>query len=140
MTIGSREARERFLRRANPCPRGARRLPRAARRRRRARHPPTRRAARHLFQSHKGAISIKQLSEMSSIKTDDIVSTLQALQLIKYWKGQHMIAVSPRVIQEHLGSDSTRTTLQVDSQGFAPTWQPYSMRAAQQQQQQQAKA
>ena len=35
---------------------------------------------------------------MSSIKTDDIVSTLQALQLIKYWKGQHMIAVSPKVL------------------------------------------
>ena len=113
MTIGSREARERFLRRANPCPRGARRLPRAARRRRRARRPPTRRAARHLFQSHKGAISIKQLSEMSSIKTDDIVSTLQALKLIKYWKGQHMISVSSRVLQEYVTSEQTRSGLQV---------------------------
>ena len=32
-----------------------------------------------IMQSHRGAISIKQLSEMSAIKTDDIVSTLQAL-------------------------------------------------------------
>lgn len=128
MTIGSREARERFLRRANPCPRGVRRLPRAARRRRRARRPPTRRAARHPFQSHKGAISIKQLSEMSSIKTDDIVSTLQALQLIKYWKGQHMIAVSPKVLHDHLESESARKQLQVDVSKLH--WQPHSLRAA----------
>jgi histone acetyltransferase MYST1 len=30
-----------------------------------------------ILQSHRGAISIKQLSEMSAIKTDDIISTLQ---------------------------------------------------------------
>ena len=76
------------------------------------------------FQSHKGAISIKQLSEMSSIKTDDIVSTLQALQLIKYWKGQHMIAVSPKVLHDHLESESARKQLQVDVSKLH--WQPHS--------------
>ena len=30
-----------------------------------------------ILQSHRGAVSIKQLSEMSAIKTDDIISTLQ---------------------------------------------------------------
>jgi len=70
-----------------------------------------------ILQSHRGAVSIKQLSEMSAIKTDDIISTLQALSLIKYWKGQHMISVSPRVIQEHLGTEASRSNLlQVDSQ------------------------
>jgi hypothetical protein len=90
-----------------------------------------------ILQSHRGAISIKQLSEMSAIKTDDIISTLQvgpvalehsssmtqfaalwqALNLIKYWKGQHMISVSPRVIQEHFGNQTSRPNqLQVDSQ------------------------
>ena len=92
------------------------------------RRPPTRRAACRLFQSHKGAISIKQLSEMSSIKTDDIVSTLQALQLIKYWKGQHMIAVSPKVLHDHLESESARKQLQVDVSKLH--WQPHSLRAA----------
>ena len=80
------------------------------------------------LQSHKGAISIKQLSEMSSIKTDDIVSTLQALQLIKYWKGQHMIAVSPKVLHDHLESESARKQLQVDVSKLH--WQPHSLRAA----------
>ena len=41
----------------------------------------------------------------------------QALNLIKYWKGQHMISVSPRVIQEHFGNQTSRPNqLQVDSQ------------------------
>ena len=78
-----------------------------------------------ILQSHRGAISIKQLSEMSAIKTDDIISTLQALNLIKYWKGQHMISVSPRVIQEHLGNESARNALQVDSTCFSASWMPY---------------
>lgn len=67
---------------------------------------------------------------MSAIKTDDIISTLQALNLIKYWKGQHMISVSPRVIQEHLGNDAFRNALQVDSQCFSSAWMPHSQRVA----------
>ena len=83
-----------------------------------------------ILQSHRGAISIKQLSEMSAIKTDDIISTLQALNLIKYWKGQHMISVSPRVLQEHLINESAKTTLQVDSSCFASAWMPHAERVA----------
>ena len=83
-----------------------------------------------ILQNHRGAISIKQLSEMSSIKTDDIISTLQALNLIKYWKGQHMISVSPRVIQEHLAQENAKNTLQVDSSSFSQTWLPHAARVA----------
>ena len=83
-----------------------------------------------ILQSHRGAISIKQLSEMSAIKTDDIISTLQALNLIKYWKGQHMISVSPRVIQEHLSLESAKNALQVDASCFSSAWVPYAARDA----------
>jgi histone acetyltransferase MYST1 len=41
---------------------------------------------------------------MTAIKTEDIISTLQSLGLIKYWKGQHIISVTPKVIEEHLKS------------------------------------
>ena len=44
---------------------------------------------------------------------------------VRYWKGQHMIAVSPRVIQDFLGNESARSALQVDSQGFSPAWLPH---------------
>lgn len=36
---------------------------------------------------------------MTAIKTEDIISTLQSLNLIKYWKGQHIISVTPKVIE-----------------------------------------
>jgi histone acetyltransferase MYST1 len=80
-----------------------------------------------IMQSHRGAISIKQLSEMSAIKTDDIVSTLQALKLIKYWKGQHMISVSSRVLQEYVTSEQTRSGLQVDVSKLH--WTPHHLRS-----------
>lgn len=54
---------------------------------------------------------------------------LQALNLIKYWKGQHMISVSPRVIQEHLGNETARHHLQVDRQCFSSAWLPHSAKA-----------
>jgi len=79
-----------------------------------------------ILQSHRGVISIKQLSEMSAIKMDDIVSTLHALNVIKYWKGQHMISVSPKVIQEHLGTESAKNTLQVDVSKLH--WTPHHLR------------
>ena len=78
-------------------------------------------------QSHRGAISIKQLSEMSAIKTDDIVSTLQALKLIKYWKGQHMISVSSRVLQEYVTSEQSKAGLQVDVSKLH--WVPHHLRS-----------
>lgn len=33
--------------------------------------------------------------------------------LIKYWKGQHLISVSPKVIEEHLSRQS-KTAVQFD--------------------------
>jgi histone acetyltransferase MYST2 len=35
-------------------------------------------------------ISIKDLSNKTGIQMDDIVSTLQYMGLIKYWKGKHV--------------------------------------------------
>lgn len=51
---------------------------------------------------HQGNLSIKDISSLTAIKHDDIVSTLQSLNLIKYWKGQHIIAVNTKIIEEHL--------------------------------------
>ena len=58
------------------------------------------------------------------------VGVEEALNLIKYWKGQHMISVSPRVIQEHLGNESARNALQVDSTCFSSVWLPHAARVA----------
>ena len=44
----------------------------------------------------RGTLSIKDLSHMTSITQNDIISTLQSLSLVKYWKGQHVICVTPK--------------------------------------------
>lgn len=55
-----------------------------------------------ILRKHRGNLSIKDISQMTAIKTEDIISTLQSLNLIKYWKGQHIISVTPKIVEEHL--------------------------------------
>jgi histone acetyltransferase MYST1 len=62
-----------------------------------------------ILRKHRGNLSIKDISQMTAIKTEDIISTLQSLNLIKYWKGQHIISVTPKVIEEHLKNNSKQT-------------------------------
>lgn len=63
-----------------------------------------------LLRKHKGNLSIKDISAMTAIKTDDIIFTLQSLNLIKYWKGQHIISVTPKIIEEHLKNQVKQTS------------------------------
>ncbi|XLT40519.1 hypothetical protein HN873_071811 [Arachis hypogaea] len=49
-----------------------------------------------------GNISIKELSDMTAIKTEDILTTLQSLELIQYKKGQHLICADSKVLDRHL--------------------------------------
>ncbi|XP_055371028.1 histone acetyltransferase KAT8 [Condylostylus longicornis] len=46
--------------------------------------------------------SVKELSELSGITQDDIIYTLQSMKMVKYWKGQHVICVTPKTVIEHL--------------------------------------
>jgi histone acetyltransferase MYST1 len=53
-----------------------------------------------VLRGHKGTISIKDLSDMTAIKTEDILSTLQHLNLIQYQKGQHVLVANPKIIEK----------------------------------------
>lgn len=44
------------------------------------------------------ALTVKQLSQLTSIKVDDILSTLQSLGMIKQWKGQHIVSVNTAAV------------------------------------------
>ncbi|KYR02714.1 HAM group protein [Tieghemostelium lacteum] len=63
-----------------------------------------------ILRKHKGNLSILDISNMTSIRTEDVISTLQSLNLIRYWKGQHIISVTPKAIEEHLKVYSKQTT------------------------------
>lgn len=49
-----------------------------------------------------GTLSIKELSELTCIKPDDIIYTLQHLGLIQYQKGQHVLVAAPKLLDQHL--------------------------------------
>ena len=70
----------------------------------------------------RGDVSIKEVSDATMIRSQDIVDTLQGLGLVKYWKGSHLVHADPKTIQEHLAKMPPQTGVEVD-----PTclhWQP----------------
>lgn len=70
------------------------------------------------LRDHKGNMSIKDISEHTAIRTDDVIKTLEGLSLIKYWKGDHIISVTQRIIEEHLRSIAHQKNIEVDPAGF----------------------
>ncbi|THG09014.1 hypothetical protein TEA_026919 [Camellia sinensis var. sinensis] len=75
-----------------------------------------------ILKKHKGNISIKELSDMTAIKAEDILNTLQGLELIQYRKGQHVICADPKVLDRHLKA-AGRGGLEVDVCKLI--WTPY---------------
>ncbi|KAK3032529.1 hypothetical protein RJ639_036444 [Escallonia herrerae] len=75
-----------------------------------------------ILKKHKGNISIKELSDMTAIKAEDILATLQGLELIQYRKGQHVICADPKVLDRHLKA-AGRGGLEVDVSKLI--WTPY---------------
>ncbi|XP_063988251.1 histone acetyltransferase KAT8-like [Diachasmimorpha longicaudata] len=69
-----------------------------------------------ILRDFRGTLSIKDLSQMTSISQTDIISTLQSMNMVKYWKGQHVICVTPKLVEEHIKSSQyKRPRLAVDS-------------------------
>jgi len=67
-----------------------------------------------ILRNHQSSgLSIKDISQMTSIKTEDIISSLQSLNIIKYWKGQHIISVTSKLLDEHLKT-TTKNSLKIE--------------------------
>ncbi|UYV82986.1 KAT7 [Cordylochernes scorpioides] len=77
---------------------------------------------------HKGnEIVIKDLSQETGILAYDIVSTLQSMQLLKYWKGKHLIIKKKEAIEDYLAkSKKTNPDLIIDPSKLR--WVPYQSR------------
>jgi hypothetical protein len=50
------------------------------------------------------SVSIKEISDATCVRTDDIIVILQELSLIRYYKGQHILALPAKVVEHHLGT------------------------------------
>ncbi|XP_003384225.1 PREDICTED: histone acetyltransferase KAT8-like [Amphimedon queenslandica] len=78
-----------------------------------------------ILKNASGYVSIKDLSATTSISQDDVLSTLQALNMVKYWKGQHVICVTPKVVEEHMKSAQYRKPLLTVDTDFLRWAPPY---------------
>ncbi|XP_072166506.1 histone acetyltransferase KAT7-like isoform X2 [Diadema setosum] len=53
-------------------------------------------------------ISIKDISQETAINPYDIVSTLQSMSMLKYWKGKHLVLKRQDLIDEYLAREKER--------------------------------
>ena len=76
---------------------------------------------------NRGSLSVKDLSAMLMFREADIVNALQSLNLVKYWKGQHIISSSPKIVEEHLKSFEKKSAISGSRLEFNPeflNWVP----------------
>ncbi|KAJ1984091.1 Histone acetyltransferase [Dimargaris verticillata] len=52
----------------------------------------------------KGEVSIDELSQMTSFTTQDILHTLQSIDALKYYRGQHIICLNETVVENYYKS------------------------------------
>lgn len=53
-------------------------------------------------QSGEENVQIKDISLLTGIKTEDIISTLQSLNMIRFWKGQHVVFVMQDFLDQYM--------------------------------------
>ena len=56
----------------------------------------------NLLKEAGGVVPIKEISRITSFTINDIIDTLNTLNMVKYWKGQHIICVTSKTIEEHI--------------------------------------
>ncbi|XP_062382590.1 histone acetyltransferase KAT7 isoform X2 [Sardina pilchardus] len=74
----------------------------------------------HDFQGKE--ISIKEISQETAVNPVDIVSTLQSLQMLKYWKGKHLVLKRQDLIDEWKAKETKRGTKTIDPSSLK--WTP----------------
>eukprot|EP01025_Chloroclados_australasicus_P012017 TRINITY_DN15465_c0_g1_i1.p1 TRINITY_DN15465_c0_g1~~TRINITY_DN15465_c0_g1_i1.p1 ORF type:complete len:321 (+),score=13.86 TRINITY_DN15465_c0_g1_i1:139-963(+) len=77
----------------------------------------------NVLKTREGSISIKELAELTYVKAEDIISTLQHLKMFRYQKGQHVICAAPKLIEAHLKSAGSQG-LVIDPKKII--WTPYN--------------
>ncbi|XP_066905990.1 histone acetyltransferase KAT8 [Halyomorpha halys] len=71
-----------------------------------------------------GCVSISYLCKLTSMTENDIISTLEAMKMLKYWNGTKMICVTPALVESHILSPQfKRPRLTVDANAI--TWSPH---------------
>jgi len=73
-------------------------------------------------------ITINEICERTSIKKDDVISTLQKLNLINYYKGQYVLTLNKDLVTKHK-NDITKRNLKIDPKALHWTPKDWSKRS-----------
>ncbi|KAK3529433.1 hypothetical protein QTP70_031110 [Hemibagrus guttatus] len=65
---------------------------------------------RYMYNFQGKDISIKEISQETAVNPVDIVSTLQSLQMLKYWKGKHLVLKRQDLIDDWKAKETKRGT------------------------------
>lgn len=69
-------------------------------------------------------MQIKDISLMTGIKMEDIISTLQSLNMIRFWKGQHVVFVMQDFVKKYMAQKKKIRLCD----GKCLTWTPHAER------------
>jgi len=78
--------------------------------------------------NEKPQITINEICELTSIKKEDVISTLQNLNLINYYKGQYIITLSEEIVSSHQRA-MERRKIRIDPKCLHWTPKDWSKRA-----------
>ncbi|GLH16661.1 Histone acetyltransferase Tip60 [Gryllus bimaculatus] len=78
--------------------------------------------------NEKPQITINEICELTSIKKEDVISTLQNLSLINYYKGQYIITINQETIAQHMRAMEKRK-IRIDPKCLHWTPKDWSKRA-----------
>ena len=80
------------------------------------------RKALEVLYENKSNLSLKDINVQTAIRVEDLSSTLQSLNLIKYWKGDHLLCVTQKVVEDHLAALEGRKFIKIVEDRLR--WQP----------------
>ena len=80
------------------------------------------RKALEVLYENKSNLSLKDINQQTAIRMEDLSSTLQSLNLIKYWKGDHLLCVTQKVVEDHLAALEGRKFIKIVED--RRRWQP----------------
>ncbi|KAF4526223.1 hypothetical protein B566_EDAN001908 [Ephemera danica] len=83
---------------------------------------------RPIGDNEKALITINEICEMTSIKKEDVISTLQNLNLINYYKGQYIITITQETVRSHVSAMEKRK-LRIDPKCLHWTPKDWTKRA-----------
>jgi len=74
------------------------------------------------LRQHRSALTIREMSRLTSIRQEDVIQTLQSMNMLKYYRGHHILNCNQRIVEEHLRGIQGQRVIEIDRSRLH--WQP----------------